>query len=135
MAFYEWNESMSIKIPSMDRQHQVLIGYINDLYDEIEKGGSLLVASGIITKLKNYTKFHFLYEEELFDQHGYEEAAEHKQAHVRFIDRLNQLKEKCKNKDSDINQQLMDFLKNWLNDHILREDMSYSKFLISKGVQ
>jgi len=135
MPFYEWNERMSVNIPSVDRQHQVLIGYINNLHDAIVKGNSLFVASSIISKLKNYTRVHFVYEELLFDQHGYEETSEHKMQHTKFISKLDQLKEMCKNKDADVNDKLLEFLKNWLNDHILVEDMSYSKFLLEKGVQ
>jgi len=127
--FYEWNENLSVGVPSIDRQHKVLISLINDLHVAIEGGKGASEAKLILKKLINYAKAHFIYEESLFKGKNYVNEQEHLESHNRIKAKLAELKEKSDETDFDLSQELMNFLKNWLNNHILKEDMSYSDLL------
>lgn len=133
--FYEWNDNLSVGVPSIDRQHKVLISLINDLHDAIEQGNGASQAKPILKKLINYAKAHFIYEESLFKGKNYTEEEEHLESHQKIKTKLSELKDKSENKDFDLSEELMVFLKNWLNNHILKEDMSYSEILVNSKTQ
>ena len=133
--YYEWTPSLSVNIPSIDRQHQVLIGYINDLHDAESTEKALSISAGILKKLVNYTVVHFLYEEMLFATYNYEEETEHKASHQKFIDTISDFQKRCEQGDSTVPAQLLDMLKSWLNHHILKDDMAYSSYLLEQGVE
>lgn len=133
--FYEWNDNLSVGVPSIDRQHKVLISLINELHVAMENGRGSTEATQILKKLINYAKAHFIYEESLFSGKNYANEKEHLESHNRIKAKLSELKEKSDDNDFDLSEELMDFLKNWLNNHILKEDMSYSDLLVSYKTQ
>ena len=134
--FYEWNDSLSVGIPSIDRQHKVLIGLINELHDLIESGKNNASGSiAILKKLITYAKAHFIYEEGLFKGKNYDATEEHLAYHRKIEKKLFDLKEQSNQSDFNLSSELMVFLKDWLNNHILKEDMGYSKLLIENDVQ
>lgn len=132
--FYEWNDSLSVGVASIDRQHKVLISLINDLHTAIEAGRGASEAKPILKKLITYAKAHFIYEESLFTNYDYVHTDEHLLSHRNIEGKLSELLEKSKASDFDLSEELMVFLKNWLNNHILKEDMSYSEILVKNKV-
>lgn len=128
-----WREQFSTHIPSIDRQHKVLIKYINDLHESAKKEDSSLEMAHILGGLISYTKIHFAYEEMLFRTYNYAETEEHLNSHQRLIEKIAWYKKRFDKKESNVTNELLDLLKYWLNHHILQEDMAYSRYLISKG--
>lgn len=133
--FYEWSDNLSVGVPSIDRQHKVLIGLINELHVAIEEGKGASIAKGILKQLINYAKAHFIYEESLFMRYDYPATHEHLASHRSIEAQLADLKQKSNSSDFDLSEELMLFLKNWLNNHILKEDMGYSEILIKNNTQ
>ena len=133
--FYEWSDELSVGVPSIDRQHKVLIGLINDLHNAMEAGTGAGEAKSVLKQLINYAKAHFIYEESLFMRYDYPATHEHLASHRNIEAKLAELKEKSSASDFDISQELMNFLKNWLNNHILKEDMGYSDILVKNNTQ
>jgi len=136
MAFYEWTERLSVGIPSIDRQHKTLIGYINTLAEAAREnnGSSAVVIGFVLNNLVSYTKMHFIYEEMLFDRYGYEEEKEHKMHHRKLAVQVEQYYARYKSGDSGFSEDLLAFLMEWLNYHILVDDVAYAGFLSSQGV-
>jgi hemerythrin-like metal-binding protein len=135
MAFYEWTPRLSVGIGSIDRQHRTLIDYINTLADAVATGTNAKTVIGTtLNNLVTYTKMHFMYEEMLFDRFGYAESAEHKAHHVSLVDRVAAYADRFKAGDVGLGGEVLEFLKDWLNHHILKDDVAYSGFLIEHGV-
>lgn len=128
--FYEWSDNLSVGVPSIDRQHKVLISLINDLHNAIEAGKGQSEAKSILKQLITYAKAHFIYEEGLFTGQNYESTAEHLESHRKIEAKLAELKEHSNDVNFNLSDELMLFLKNWLNNHILKEDMGYSPLLV-----
>lgn len=135
MPLMEWSEKLSTSIPSIDRQHKVILGYINDLHDGIERGEIKGILDGILDGLFNYTRVHFAYEETLFRRCGYEQQADHLKVHERMLARVRDFRDRYKHGEKELAPELLDFLKDWLYHHILEDDMAYSEFMISKGIE
>ena len=135
MPLMEWSENLSTHIPSVDRQHKVILGYINDLHDGIERGDVKGILDITLNGLVNYTRTHFAYEEMLFKRFGYEQQAEHKAVHERMIGKISDFKERYVKGDKEIGPELLEFLKDWLYHHILEDDMAYSEHMVEQGVK
>ena len=136
MSVIEWSKNLSVGIESIDEQHKVLIGLINSLNTAMANGEANMMVGDILLKLTDYTRFHFTYEEDLFEQHGYENSVQHKQQHQKLVEQISALKEDYQSDmTGSIGLEIMQFLKNWLTKHIMKTDMEYSDFLISKNVK
>jgi hemerythrin-like metal-binding protein len=134
MAFYEWTARLSVGISSIDRQHKTLIGYINTLAEAINKDNSQVVVGIVLGNLVSYTKMHFIYEEMLFDRYGYQETQAHKALHKKLTAQVDEYYTRFKKGDTSFSADLLEFLMDWLNHHILIEDVAYSAFLTQHGV-
>lgn len=136
MSVIIWSEELSVGIDSIDQQHKVLIGLINDLNSAMAIGEANEMIGDILLKLTEYTRYHFSYEEKLFEQHDYPSTARHKRHHSDLIDQISALKERFETELSgSVGLEIMQFLKNWLTNHIMKTDKAYSEYLLSKGVK
>ena len=55
--------------------------------------------------------------------------------HLKFIERIEKFKNEFEKGNGVLSFDLIDFLKNWLLNHILKVDMKYVPFLKSKGLK
>ncbi|SFB35575.1 bacteriohemerythrin [Clostridium frigidicarnis] len=125
----KWKDEYSVGVEKIDEQHKHLFEIANkvhevlnndfytDKYDKIVE---------ILKELEDYTVFHFNDEEEYMKQIGYKKFFTHKIEHEEFV-------QKIKNVDLgkiDCNQdkyllEIMNFIVNWLVNHILQKDKLY----------
>lgn len=130
----EWKDEYSVGVALIDAQHQMFVGIINELYDAITTKKEKEVLDNIFKQLVSYTQFHFQTEERYFDEFGYEGAAEHKAAHKALIDQVAELQ----NSKTDIMDdpfKLMDFLEDWLIDHIIGMDKLFGPCFNEHGLK
>ena len=134
MGLIKWNDHYSVNIGVVDEQHKKLIGLINQLYDAMRAGKGAEVLGPVLTELVEYTVYHFSAEEGLCRQYGYPGYEEHKRIHDDLTMKAKQLKTALDQGNNLISIDVMLFLSNWLNTHILEEDKRIGPFLNSKGV-
>ncbi|MCL5268880.1 MAG: bacteriohemerythrin [Bacteroidetes bacterium] len=89
----------------------------------------------ILKDLTDYTVYHFSTEEKLFEKHGYPESARHKKEHEDLTKQVLDIGRKYNAGEMVLTMDLMNFLKEWLNNHIMQVDKKYSTFLNAKGVK
>lgn len=136
MPLIEWSAELSVGIDSIDEQHKKLVNMINALNDAMLTDSSNELLGKIFTGLAAYTQKHFSYEENMFAEYGYADSEEHKRQHTELINQLVELKKKfIENPQGTISADLMQFLKRWLTNHIMKTDKEYTEFLLSKGVK
>ncbi len=134
MPLLSWKDAYSVKIKEIDDQHRNLIKMINELNDAMAAGKAKDVLGEILARLVSYTANHFANEERLMQAHGYQGFAEHKDKHEKMTAKVLDLQRQYKLGKAAMTIEVMDFLKKWLDKHILGTDMQYSAFLNSKGV-
>ncbi len=130
-----WDGSLQLGIGQIDDQHKQLVTMINDLHRAMKQRQTMAVMGGILERLVNYTVYHFGNEEKLFQKHGYPEYGQHKKIHENLVGKVMEFKTKIDRGDSTISMELMDFLKDWLVNHIKGTDKKYVPFLQEKGVR
>jgi hemerythrin len=134
MRSIEWEEKYSVGIELIDNQHKVFIGILNDLYSAIINKKELSVLDDIFSQLVAYTHFHFQTEERYFDEFDYEGAEAHKIAHRALSDQVVAMQQKY----DDVMKnpfELMDFLEDWLIEHIMGMDKLYSQCFKEHGLK
>jgi len=131
----EWSDEYSVGIASIDDQHKKLVALINQLNTAMAAGEAASKLAEIFRGLAEYTQVHFAYEESLFDQFGYPQSETHIKQHRWLIQRIQQFKEEFGQAPSGaIGLELMQFMTNWLTDHIQVSDRAYSDYLLKRGV-
>jgi hemerythrin len=129
MALIDWNPNLSVGVDEMDRQHQKLVGLINQFHDALKAGKGDEIAKGILVQLAQYTQTHFAAEEQLMARHGYPEFHAHKKLHAELIAQVSQMVEKIKAGKMVSPVSIASFLKDWLTKHILGTDKLYGQFI------
>lgn len=131
----DWNKSFETGIPSIDGQHRRLFDMVNELHDAMQAKRSKEIIGQILFRLIEYTGSHFGHEENLFRTTGYPEEASHKKEHARLVEQVLGLQAKFNSGEAIITQSVIDFLQDWLTNHIKGSDMRYSPHLKKNGTQ
>jgi len=134
MALLSWSPNYSVSIKEIDKQHMKLVELVNELHDGMKAGKGKEVLGIVLSELVKYTAFHFSYEEQLFNKYSYPETGTHKRQHKDLVDQVMDYKTSFESGKSVLSMDIMNFLKDWLVNHIAGSDKKYSSFLNSKGV-
>jgi len=135
MAYMEWNSTYSVEVETIDNQHKKLIEIINSLYDAMKNGKGQAELMHTFGELAKYTITHFKHEEDLFDKFGYARSMTHKKEHTELLKKVNLYAEQYQNGKIMMSMEIMDFLKEWLLNHILVTDKGYSPFMKEHNVK
>jgi hemerythrin len=135
MALIQWNDNLSVNVAVIDKQHQKLVSMINELSDAMKQGKGKDVSGKILNSLISYTATHFQTEEKYFDLYGYPEASNHKKEHLAFVQKVSKFKDDFEKGRLLLTIELMNFLSDWLKNHITRTDKNYSPFFKAKGLK
>ena len=110
-------------------EHKRLVALINDTYNAIITGKKRNIVTDIFNGLIDYTREHFTHEEEQFTLHGYREGLKHKVFHADLTQKvLNQYRDYINGKNVDL-VDVLAFLMDWLQDHILVADKKFGSFI------
>jgi len=129
-----WSKKISVNVKEIDDQHKHFLGILNNLYDAIYKIKLKEKLGELLNELSDYTDIHFATEEKYFDQFHYDLADEHKKEHNQLKAKVAQFNERFKTEGEDVAAELVDFLEDWLLDHLENQDKKYSKFFNEQGL-
>jgi hemerythrin-like metal-binding protein len=130
--FILWDESYNVGINLIDTQHKKLVDILNSLYESFVDQTTGQKLDFILKELKDYTVYHFGVEEELFIKFQYPHAVSHLEEHKDFVARIEEFNAQLMDGKSKLTFQLMNFLKNWLLNHICGSDQAYVSHLKDK---
>lgn len=135
MAFFTWNDSYSVSVDDFDRQHKKLFDMINGLYDAMKQGKGGETATSLISGLKSYTVTHFKSEEAELKRIGYPELASQKKQHEAFVTKITEFQAKLSDGQTNLSVEMMNFLKDWLTNHIMVADKRYAPYFAKVNVK
>ena len=124
----EWNKDHETNIPKIDDQHKQLIELINSLYQAIYGSETKGKLSEILKGLIEFADVHFKTEEDLFKKYKFPEAKEHITEHQSFKEKMLDIQKKYKKQEIEVSFELVDFLEDWLIDHLETMDQKYVKY-------
>lgn len=126
MPLMQWDETMSVSIETIDRQHMKLIDLINEAYEAIQKH-DVHKRMQIIDKMCDYALIHFASEEALLKEHGFPDLDAHRKQHAAFNEAVKEFKKK-QIENTNLSQ-IFVFLSRWLTTHIMEDDMQYVSYM------
>jgi len=130
----EWDNSLSVNIKLIDKQHKRLIEILNELYALAQTKASSEELSPIFNELLEYTVNHFDTEELYMQKFKFPEYPQHKAEHEKLKDQVLEFKAAFDEGSQTLSYELLDFLRKWLVNHIIGTDRRYMKFLNSRGI-
>ena len=127
--FVEWTPKLELHVPLVDREHKLLVEYINELHQAMTHNKPVSEMITVLKKLRDYTATHFGDEERLFNVPAYKAAAEHMKIHKKFVAKLDEVEEQLRMGTATVSMDLLTFLKDWLVQHIMGTDPTYLPYL------
>lgn len=134
MAFINWNDSYLLGVLSIDNQHKKIADIINRLDDAMKSGRGREILEQILFELVDFIDTHFKAEEEYMVRFGYNDYEDHRYEHESLTDEVKRFYDDFKIGMISLNTEIMNFLRNWLMDHIFVKDKKFAKFLQSQGI-
>lgn len=125
----EWRENLSVGNDLIDTDHKYLIDIINQAETALRaKSRSKLTA--VIDSLTRYSKLHFSNEERIALAAGYPETAHLHESHDGLLKRLGEVSQELGEVWTDAaGEDCNAFLRDWLINHVIREDMLMKPYL------
>ena len=130
-----WNSSYSVGVLTLDSQHTILFDILNELHDAMMEGKASNLTGPILRKLVTYTREHFAAEEGLLTKSQYPGLEAHKLLHRDLIKQVEDYSERFERGEITLNLHLLNFLRDWLTNHIMKVDQEYGPWLNEHGVK
>lgn len=131
MPLIEWSDDFLIGHSAIDYDHQMLVNITNQVYDM--KNAPKISNQQIgqcMKQLVDYVERHFRREEEIFSATSYPLSDGHKKMHRDLEKVAREIYDLYRREPDLLNfDEVTEFLRRWLMDHILKHDMGYKPYL------
>ncbi|MDD2408460.1 MAG: hemerythrin family protein [Tepidiphilus sp.] len=135
----QWRDELSVHNDAIDRDHRWLIELVDRIQSLILRRASLARLTVALDELARYTEEHFTREELIQQAAGYPHLDEHRCSHEKLKRQLTDITARILAQpveqttldalDDDTRRALLDLLRSWLIDHIIREDLQLRPWL------
>lgn len=129
MKPFQWNDTYVTQIGDIDTQHQRLFEILNEFFYAIRGHKNAQEILPIAQELEKYTQYHFDYEEKNLKKFDYAYLEQHIQQHDIFRSKVAEFKQALVEGKLENPLEMLDFLTDWLVDHILIKDKKYIPLL------
>jgi hemerythrin-like metal-binding protein len=124
-----WRDEFSVGHEVIDAQHKKLVAMINRLISSSRVTTGSETISEILAEMTDYVQVHFETEEKLMARVNYPRIEEHKAQHRAFQMKTAALIRSASLKAEPVPVVLLNYLRNWLTQHILKTDMELKAYL------
>ena len=135
MERISWDQSFSVGVAELDGQHRDIVKTINLLISDFDAQARSETISEALTRLTKYAAEHFETEERLLADHGYPELFSQKGDHKEFRKKVVALCADAMSGKPSMSKELLQYLRDWWADHILKKDMKYRSYFTERGVK
>jgi len=129
MSFFQWKDSFNIGNAEIDRQHRSFLEMLNEYYDSGSGSTKDHISDQLIVRIREYAAMHFLFEEQLMRESGYEGMEGQAQQHRYFESLVSDLEADRREGKSDDLKGVLSLLRDWFLRHILEEDKKFVSHL------
>jgi len=127
MPLMEWSDKLQLKVDAMDKEHQVLLGHMNALFDANEKKVAKAEIESLFKKFMDYTVKHFKDEEAYMESIKWVDLQRHKVIHDELLKTVSTHFDNFKKgAKPTLEPAVFEFMTYWLRSHIMGIDMKYA---------
>ena len=134
MEIIKWKSEFSVNVLRFDEEHKNIILIINRLNAALQKSDEHEKVSDTLNEMTLYATYHFKNEEDYMRRFGYPEYEPHKEEHREFIKTTVDFCKRVMNGDYNIAFDLLEYLKQWLVNHIQGTDKRYTECFNRNGI-
>ncbi len=128
----QWSQKYHVGIAVIDEQHRELFEMVEALEKCRDAGSAYKVMRCVLKKLVRYVKEHFENEEQIMRRMAYPDLPRHKKLHKGLVEQVVAILLEIKEGKVIAPDELRDFLRSWLVEHIMVEDKRVGEFLCAK---
>lgn len=129
MEKFVWSEKFSVDHEVLDRQHRMLVEWVNRFDDTINSEVTKEDTIDIFKKLVSYTKYHFAYEEKVLEEINYPDLQAQKDEHREFKRKLLECIKQAHTNHALANREVLGFVREWIYSHIMGDDRKYIDYI------
>jgi len=127
----DWQDSYSVHIAQMDRQHQKIARILDRIY--YLEAGDRRSLDQVFNALSGYMLHHFADEEGLLRAHGYPGYEEQRREHEDFLGRMRRYQEQFQAGALPVMINMFNDVWDWFAKHVVGLDKQYEPFLKARG--
>ena len=121
----KWNDKYSVGISMIDEEHKKFIGILNKAIFAKGYNDNSEKLRKVLREMTNYALTHFKTEEDYMKEFNYPEYQDHKEEHRHFSTETIAYQDKVIKGDFQIANEIIEYLKWWLVNHIQVTDKKY----------
>ena len=126
MPYLNWSADLETGIDIIDQDHKVLVDLLNQVHDCLGDEEEAVTLGSVLNALVDYTEYHFAREERIMRAALYPKYEAHQSVHEALLKRTNEIRARQARDPASINgPDVMEFLRTWLIEHILKQDFQY----------
>ncbi len=133
--YVKWNNKYCVGISIIDEQHKKLFGFLNKTIDAKEHSDNKEELKEVLEEMTQYALEHFETEEAYMREFNYPECRYHSEEHYRFFNKTIAYFDRVVNGDYHISNELIEYLKQWLVNHIQVCDRQYIECFKKNGLK
>lgn len=134
-SFMKFTSALSVGYNAIDEQHIRWIDLINAVYNSLASGSSKTTLGKVLKDLVDYTVWHFGFENKMMTEYNYPDKESHMKLHKDFIAEIKKLESRYDSGEEIMGVNVLEFLKDWLSNHIMTIDTKLGAYLESKGAR
>ncbi|MDO9106700.1 MAG: bacteriohemerythrin [Methylovulum sp.] len=132
MSLITWTAAQyGTNVGFADEEHQTLFDKLNKLYDLATGGAERSAVGAQLDDLIAYVVEHFAHEEREMQAKGFAGYPAHKAEHDALVGICAGLQTKFHAGEAEVNEDVGQLVKGWLDNHIPKFDMAYAEALNS----
>ena len=131
----KWEDKYSVGLSMIDEEHKKLIGILNKVVFTKGHNDDPEELMDVLREMTKYTLTHFKTEETYMKEFNYPEYQDHKEEHRHFSTETITYHDKVIKGDSQIANEIIEYLKWWLVNHIQVTDKKYIDCFNKNGLK
>lgn len=127
---------LQLGLKTIDKEHEKWIALANRLYSVVMQQNDTTQKQfeDLLREFEEYTQFHFDNEEFYLKKFNFEETQDHTDRHSIFFSQFNQYRQELTIEEFETVYNLLMYVRNWLIDHINKEDRKFVELLKANNI-
>lgn len=133
--FFAWKEEYAVGIETIDQDRRRMLSLVNNLKAAALCRTGEAFERQILQELVDYTHYHFQREEKLMEEYGYPDLEGHKAQHDQMIIQVDTFMRRYEERGREALAEVVEYLKQWLLQHVNGTDKKFVPYLQEQGVR
>jgi len=130
----EWTEQFSVNVKLFDVQHRRFLQMVARLEAAMGQGIAARELAELLLDLVAYAREHFATEEAVMKAYDYPWRDRHAMEHRQMSAVLDSLQTRCASGEAVLSVEVLDHLRQWLEQHVVGTDKMYTEHLNARGL-